>query len=1383
MVKSKRDSLEKFIRAQLLGPGACNHRFILKDKPVEETENESTGWQLVDIVNTTPGSIYSTAILFPKKAEKQPEPENNSLDNAVTRESEAGLSEDEVNERANSDTDTDNDSSEKNNMNDRSDEDDIYSLNQHFPNTIGISCCIDPGATEIKNNDIQITISGRYYRQLPVSQGTRIVVRVDDEKELFDEFFETYREDFYPYFKRTPEGISAKGNLSSHFVGIKQTLREINKKVAKKIATSIDGHHDVDYLATKKEEHRYLTSYKSKLWTRITYKGSDLTNDEKNNILKKMTTIERYETFLSYLEDALAIYSPKSYGFWIGEQFSKTIDLSGIDFNKSHSGDNTDKWYYTPEKYKQLEDIVEIPIGKDTRASLSMWLQVIKEHDGINPSRRYLKVQLQNSSSEFVETDRSYYSVVSEKVNRYCFFGVEIKVESPLLSPYHQKKENNNPTSEEAQLEYLYRTIEDYGVGHHCSVDWHINGYQRWIKSEFIPSYKIPKVDTIPRDKTAPYVNESHQLVPERFIKEPSLLEMKRLSTLSTATDDELIHDLHTFVDAYKAWISTLKRSHTSHPVAEYNIQACEEDYKRMKDNINLILRDNPSHLKTFRIMNSAMFIQLWHSKNHVQSATSEQFYSNNANLLGNRPIAWRPFQLAFILLNLDGIFQRSDDPLWLKRNEQVDLVWFPTGGGKTEAYLGIIALAIIQRRRVATDPTHGGGTIAIMRYTLRLLATQQFQRASRLILALEQVRQWNKYDLGSEPITIGLYVGSKSLPNTVEMLHQECLKWNTFTKDKRDPSKIPIDKCFWCDEPLTFEDKGSGVSREILFQCSNIHCIFSEFTPVILCDEQVYKTPPTLLFGTVDKFASLAHKVSTSNNNGDSRRLFGRDKISNKPPELIIQDELHLLHGPLGSAVGFFESAIDQLCTYIYTGRSGQKLKLRPKIISSTATTRNTRLQIKALYDRDVDIFPKSGINYDDSFFAFYAREKIDGKVEYISNRKYIGILPTGRTQMTTQMRLIATMFVHRAIFEKEHADRLHDKEVSTAMDYYHTIINYFNSLREVGKSDAQFYTEFTKYTRRLLKRVLRYSHLLECLYGYDSSFDKAELTGRLSGSEVVNDLDRISRSWNAKHRYAHPSKTDDQEEQRDSLPPDMVLATNMISVGIDVDRLNTMLINSMPRNIAEYIQASSRVARDREGLVVTLHNPFRLRDLSHFEKFREFHEKLYYFVEPISITPFSTKSVDRYISLYLATMIRHCYPQLANQQSAGKMNNSKAKEIVAKMMEYFETRMNRASQLEDELKNLLTPSLKEHVENAIHQALDQWCQLADGQKKENYSLQYSYNPTSKGNPWQKQKPRGLFLDIEEYDESETNSLWTVPYSLRTVESEAIVRVNENNE
>src|SRR5690554_2145501 len=231
MVKNKRDSLEKFIRTQLLGPGACNNRFALKDHPEDAS---------YDIINTTPGSLYSTAILFPKKADEETideidpskEVEDLSSHEDLTTEKNQSYvlntpepSTDDPD--SHEDTDTDIDPSDKTNVYYRSEEDDIYSLNQHFPTTIGISCCLDPGNEVINANDVQITISGRYYTQVPVSKRTKIVVRIKEEREIFDEFLETYKEELAPYFKCTPPGVSAALNLSPHYATVKQTLRNI----------------------------------------------------------------------------------------------------------------------------------------------------------------------------------------------------------------------------------------------------------------------------------------------------------------------------------------------------------------------------------------------------------------------------------------------------------------------------------------------------------------------------------------------------------------------------------------------------------------------------------------------------------------------------------------------------------------------------------------------------------------------------------------------------------------------------------------------------------------------------------------------------------------------------------------------------------------------------------------------------------------------------------------------------------------------------------------------------------------------------------------------------------------------------------------------------
>ena len=282
--------------------------------------------------------------------------------------------------------------------------------------------------------------------------------------------------------------------------------------------------------------------------------------------------------------------------------------------------------------------------------------------------------------------------------------------------------------------------------------------------------------------------------------------------------------------------------------------------------------------------------------------------------------------------------------------------------------------------------------------------------------------------------------------------------------------------------------------------------------------------------------------------------------------------------------------------------------------------------------------------------------------------------------------------------------------------------------------------------------------------------------MTGRLTGAEIVNELKEVEKHWTPEGRYPHKDSESNQWVHGNT-PPDLILATNMISVGLDVDRFNTIIMNSMPRNIAEYIQASSRVARNEQGLVVTLHNPFRARDLSHFERFKEFHEKLYYYVEPISITPFSKKSIDKYLPLYLATMIRHCYPDLANQESARVLSPSIQQQLLRELAVYFKNRLTHTQTLPDNLRELLTPELENYIEQFIASALENWQQLVDKQEKESYSLRY-YGATNINSPI---KWKDLFLALDAYMDEETRNMWSVPMSLRTVEAEAVLNIKES--
>ena len=977
MITKKRKSLETFIREQLIGPGGCNNRYSVYHDTKEDEESPYG-----EVLNTTPGSIYSSAILFPEK----------EIDDTVSKPED---SEEETTEQ--------NEASEETKADDMSDEtnidhtEDIDSLGRRFPNKFGISCCLDETHA---NENLTIVIRGRYYQKVRSLTTLRISI---EDKDGFKSFIEDKE-----FVSRIGKLVATDGDAIKIVRGIKEKelkplrneLREINKYFCQKIATNNDGtlcpiYSEVNF----KPEYRFLSAYKERLFAKLNNfdtNGNYTCAGQEDDIKKRIADVEKYETYISYIEDVIPAFDTRGFGYWEAIDFVKELDLSDIDLSS--------KRVFKADEYQALKDVVKVEVSNSINLSLDVWLQAIKSE-----GKLYLKVLAVNTSTKVGANDTRYFSIVTEEVNKRSFFGVSIEISSPHLLEYHKKSSYDASDQEANELKYLYRNIKDYGVGHLCSANWGIKDGIMHIWSDFLPAVETPDVEPIPRDKQTEVPNSDGIIHAKPYLDNPECLQFKWLSVLSDASNNDIIDGLLNFAGSYKSWIDNLQTGNDS--IAESNKQRCEKDYKRIKDNINDFLKDNNKML-SFRLMNTAMFMQLWHNaqcnKDKVVESECKMnlaYYKENADdttIFKGTHAAWRPFQLAFILLNLDGIFQRDENSYWKERNELVDLVWFPTGGGKTEAYLGIIALTIINRRR--TKGRYGEGTAALMRYTLRLLTTQQFQRAFRLIMALEQIRLWNDttYSLGTAEISIGLFVGSASLPNSNKDLVDETQNW------QKSHGKVPLDVCPWCGSPI---DPILN-NKEQHFRCHNRKCTFGGINtyPVRLCDEHIYKTPPTLLFGTVDKFAQLAHKVD-DNESKDSRRLFHSDNCL--PPDLIIQDELHLLLGPLGSAVSLYECAIDQLCSY----PDGNGNIIRPKIISSTATTRNTSLQIRALYDREVSIFPKNGTDYDDSFFAFYKRYKNIGDKQwtYVAKRKYMGVLPTGRTQMTTQIRLAAIMFVHR--------------------------------------------------------------------------------------------------------------------------------------------------------------------------------------------------------------------------------------------------------------------------------------------------------------------------------------------------------------------------------
>lgn len=1383
MIKEKRNDLENFIREQVEGPGALGYRFVhlvheeLLDKKLAELSALAYDNELL---NTVPGALYSTGILFPvDKSGTSRSGENDSND---AENNEEGYENAEIDE-------------------------DTQALNQMHPNNMALTCCLNE---TVKNeNDLLIKISARHYTKIfPKELNSSYGLLLQHSQEEFRNFMQLFADDtsiqkirviekginvFIVGDELKPEDIS----------GIRSKIGKIDKELARSLGSDRDGQN--------------VSGYKEHLFRRL--KRQVASDPERASIIEILVKIESFENSVAHIKDLLEIFDSYSYGLWECQKIVKEVRITDL-FSKPFAG----KLIYTPLTKPELKDIWKHEYHDQSFASLSLNIQ-LSQDTRLNKGKYFLKVQLVNTSTDFKqkENESRYYSVFNEVVNQRMFFGVEIRVESKHLTPYRDNTIdlNNSKFKEEEINKYLFREYKDYAIGHGCSVRWEKDATQNmFVCSEYLPSFEVPDIDPIPRNKKLRVETKgNNKFICAPFFQDARFLEFKWLSTFSNASDNEVILGLKELISTYGNWIRSGKDDFKSN-IDNYIFSECEKDKERMLHNVDIFLAGdkNKNNLESFRLMNSAMFMQLWHSvmvkskkiKGILDTnfTTFDSAFYKNANDELFEPgvhAAWRPFQIAFILLNLDGIFQDDSNSEWASRNELVDLVWFPTGGGKTEAYLGLIALTIINRRKKFGK--EGGGTGVLMRYTLRLLTTQQFQRATMLIMGLELIRRWDLYGLGEEPIYIGLWVGKGSLPNSLDDLQKEyeSLYQKQSAGQKNITSKIPFRSCPWCGNdfaPVSYQRIDNAADtyfyNRILLKCSSPDhkCSFTfpqrqsnkrkdhGPIPVSLCDEEIYQHPPALLFGTVDKFAQLAHKISTdkAKRHSDSRRLFGNGNWEDNkpqkgylPPDLIIQDELHLLQGPLGSAVALFESAIDQLCTR----KTKDGKIIRPKIISSTATTRNTPLQIMALFDRNVNLFPKSGVTCDDSFFAFYKRSALGSEdMQYESKRKYIGVLPTGRTQIWMQMRLAAVMMTHRAIFELKKIGGGHptdansyNKDVIKALDFYYPIVSYFNSLREVGKTESQIHTYIIKEIRRVFARVIRPGKLMQGLYTYE--IEGGELTGRLSGEEVVAELDRVSTAWDPSKRFSH---IEDGNIIPGKVLPDFIVATNMISVGIDVSRFNSIIMNSMPRNIAEYIQASSRVARDKEGLVLTLHHPFRARDISHYEKFIEFHEKMYSYVEPISITPFTNKSIERYLGLYLATILRHktSFSERVSAQNITQLSSSQFDGLVKEVSEYFNKRYTHLwnmTDIDQLLKNLLTKENLDYIDSWIKNAINDWKIKTETSISNNRTFVFN-------NAVERSQQDQLYVDIDEYEENIDFKKWQIPQSLRVVEPEAVINI-----
>lgn len=766
----------------------------------------------------------------------------------------------------------------------------------------------------------------------------------------------------------------------------------------------------------------------------------------------------------------------------------------------------------------------------------------------------------------------------------------------PSISP-------TSPDEEEESLSLLYRRYQTFAVGHGCAADWEVDSSVNRaseVTAEAVPEFETPSI------------------TPNLQRADGTPLEVSMAVLAGLIPGDDGFEALSEVIDLYEAWVEEREQEKLELPkehecAASRHLMECRRCIERMRRGLDY-LRTEEKARKAFMLANHAVLLQQICTQGVTREAS---FDSRRQRIAFSDPYSdlsaltpppgrgyWRGFQVAFLLMAV-----QSSAEGHAPERSTVELIWFPTGGGKTEAYFGLAAFSVFMRR--LTDPGDEGVHV-LMRYTLRLLTAQQFQRASGLICAMEYLRRQGSAELGTKPFSIGIWLGGTTTPNQRSDANRALSGLNN---NKYAENPFILLRCPWCRAqmgPIEFKKPKNfpavlGYESQggtVVFKCSDKrNCEFKNGLPILVIDEDIYEFRPDMVIGTVDKFAMLCWRP-------EARALFGINGDGDQevsPPGLIIQDELHLISGPLGSMVGLYEALIAELCT-----DRRQSPPVPAKIVSSTATIRRYADQIQAVYARDdVALFPPPGLDAGDSFFARFARKE-DGSLD--KGRKYVGVHAPGLGSMqTVQVRSFCSLL--QAPVTMPSADE---------QDPWWTLMVFFNSLRELGTTLSLFQSDIQDYFSVIRNRTGKQFSGMRQLRAVE------ELTGRLRSSEVPKAISRLETG-----RTSISGKS----------AVDVCLASNIIEVGIDIDRLSLMAVVGQPKTTSQYIQVTGRIGRrwwERPGLVITLYGASKPRDRSHFEKFRTYHSQLYAQVEPTSVTPFSPPVLDRALHAIVSGYVR---------------------------------------------------------------------------------------------------------------------------------------------
>ena len=965
---------------------------------------------------------------------------------------------------------------------------------------------------------------------------------------------------------------------------------------------------------------------------------------------------------------------------------SQNISSAGLTFS-SKSG--VLKVLVSYGRYSKLEDgkYLRYPYNKMLNINLENGINIflVEDDDLINVNVKVIKKRESIKIILINELKDKRTKIKYEDIWKYTLYQVSLRINTnnSLIG-----MEPKRFTDE--RLIALYSERKSYGIGQNCTAIWN---------ELDIENKKDSKEDRILNwtdytDQFEEFYNPDirTEFIPLYQAITPKSVELNVDLSAKCLVNDGYAEVLEGVVNSYEKWIGNIEKR-LGESKSNYNSELYSELLKNIENN-KYILK---------RIRNGIDIL----AKNKIADK-SFKFVNAVIDKVGNwrnyeKDFEWRPFQLAFLLMEIYDIVNKKSET-----RELVDVLWVHTGAGKTEAYLSVAMFDIIYRRYVMQSQNKkdiNPGTSVISRYTLRLLTVQQFKRTMEVITAAELIRNVgygkNEFFDGSHfQISGGLWVGNNLTPNNMPSAKKYVSEIALYSSDSQYDEGNPaqILKCPSCKAFLAIpKDQGlkkgdsyyikvaqvnlheeisgsdfyiqplkNGVfkltaKRDLSFNkiresadiislnikdlsrillpgyeinkerparieisCNNPECeinITGIKIPSYTVDDEIYRIHPSFIISTVDKIARLSFS---------SKAFELLRSEDSEGPDLIIQDEMHLLNGPLGSLFGIYENAVSLILK-----------DKNVKYIAASATINKFEKQVGSLFSRGAVLFPPGGISSSDSFYF----KEVEGGLHknkinpYFPGRLYLGLMTTSTSLQSVLVSVISEI-LNIKYGHKDHED----------IKYYWTPVLYFNSLKELSVAGSL-------YREDVMQRIKTSSSLELDPENFQ------ELSSRASSTEIPVILDRLER-WDGE-----PEKN-----------PDALITTSMFGTGVDISRFSLMVVSGQPKMTAEYIQATGRTGRNRNSLVIILYNAFKPRDKSHYEMFLQYHDKIQANVESSPVSPWSSGSMNLAAGPAFVAYARAMCKNVREQNDASKISeNLEVKEQFLKLTDDRITKFNR--------------------------------------------------------------------------------------------------------